>query len=320
MAGLSFFLKLGRREQRLLIAAYMLCIYYLDKVVFQEVSLAGLYVFPLLLTGLSLTVPSGLLVLFAALLAGASSDPNVDSPSHFILRYVIVAVVLGGSLWAGQSMKQYLEVVETETRELEQANKSLRQLTISTVEAFVEAVEAKDKHLVVHSRNVARYARGVAERMENNPEQAESIFWAGLLHDLGKIGVEESILNKPGTLTPRERAQVQQHVIIGAKIVERIDSLSNIVSSILFHHERFDGQGYPNRLKGEEIPLPARIIAVADAFDAMTSDRPYRQRLPVETALEELSRCSGSQFDPRVVETFLSYWEKSWKGLEQEVS
>jgi HD-GYP domain-containing protein (c-di-GMP phosphodiesterase class II) len=133
---------------------------------------------------------------------------------------------------------------------------------------------------------------------------------AALLHDIGKIGIPENILKKPGRLTSKEQNVVKLHPYVGVQILEPIDILEPIISIIYYHHERFDGKGYLEGLKGEQIPLGARVLAVADAFDAMTSDRPYRRALTVAEAIEELRRCSGSQFDPSIVKAFLKVVEK----------
>lgn len=136
-------------------------------------------------------------------------------------------------------------------------------------------------------------------------DEKHSIEIAGRLHDLGKIGVSEVILNKPGFLSKDEYESVKKHPKIGATILKYTDSLTDVRNLILFHHERFDGSGYPDGLKGEEIPLPARILTVADSFDTMMSKRPYRDSLTKTQGIAELIKCSGTQFDPKIVEIFL---------------
>ena len=130
--------------------------------------------------------------------------------------------------------------------------------------------------------------------------------YAAILHDIGKIGIPDSILNKPGRLTDEEYRLVKEHPAIGAEIVKQVKALEPVASIILQHQERWDGKGYPYGMKGEDIPMEARIISVLDAYDAMTSDRSYRKALPVQTAIAELKRCSGTQFDPKVVNAFLA--------------
>jgi HD-GYP domain-containing protein (c-di-GMP phosphodiesterase class II) len=129
---------------------------------------------------------------------------------------------------------------------------------------------------------------------------------AGLIHDIGKIGVSESILNKPGSLSIEERSDIERHPETGWRILSSTDELSDLAEYILNHHEKWDGSGYPNRLKGEAIQLEARIIAVADAYDAMTSERSYRKAMSKKEAIKELARCSGTQFDPRIIDVFVN--------------
>jgi HD-GYP domain-containing protein (c-di-GMP phosphodiesterase class II) len=150
----------------------------------------------------------------------------------------------------------------------------------------------------------------------------EELIQAGrgaLLHDVGKIGVPDSILLKPGKLTPEEWVEMKKHPRIGYEILKSIKFLSPAAEIVLCHQERWDGEGYPNRLCGKEIPLGARVFAVADTLDAMTSDRPYRDALSFEAALDEIKRCSGSQFDPQVIEAFLSIPPETWQSIHEAV-
>jgi HD-GYP domain-containing protein (c-di-GMP phosphodiesterase class II) len=143
-----------------------------------------------------------------------------------------------------------------------------------------------------------------------SPEEVDVIRHASILHDVGKIGIREKILKKPGLLTEEERREMEYHPFIGTRILQSVKLLEPVMPLVYHHHERYDGTGYPDGLKGEEIPLGSRIIAVADAFESMTSDRPYRKALPLEEALAELRRGAGRQFDPRVVEVFLRLVEE----------
>ncbi|MCM8749412.1 GAF domain-containing protein [Thermomicrobiaceae bacterium CFH 74404] len=186
-----------------------------------------------------------------------------------------------------------------------------RSLYRASVEVLAATVDAKDPYTHHHSRNVARYARLLAEAMGCSPEEIEQIELAGLLHDIGKIGVPDHILRKPGPLTPEEWERMKTHAALGADILASHPALQPIVPLVRHHHERWDGQGYPDGLHGPEIPLGAAIIGLADAFDTMTSDRPYRRAMPVAAAVEELSRCSGTQFHPDVVAAFQRLLESS---------
>lgn len=182
----------------------------------------------------------------------------------------------------------------------------LREAFVATVRLLTEAIQAKDPFLRGHSEDVADYVEAVSRRLEMDPRQREELAFASLLHDVGKIGISERILLKPGRLTPEERSVVELHPRIGFRLVEQVPGMEAIAPVVLHHHERWDGTGYPARLKGEQIPLGARVVGVADAFSAMTEQRPYRDRMSLEAACAELERCAGSQFDPRVVGLFVS--------------
>ncbi len=181
----------------------------------------------------------------------------------------------------------------------------LRDAFVATVRLLTEAIQAKDPFLRGHSEDVADYVDAVSKALEMDGREREELAFASLLHDVGKIGISERILLKPGKLTPEERSVVELHPRIGFRMVEQVPGMEAIAPVVLHHHERWDGTGYPARLKGEQIPLGARVVGVADAFSAMTEQRPYRDRMPLEAACAELERCAGSQFDPRVVGLFV---------------
>lgn len=180
----------------------------------------------------------------------------------------------------------------------------------STVQALAKAIEVKDPYTRGHSERVTTYALMIAEALGLDEREKQKLKYAATLHDIGKIGIAGRVLNKPGALTEEEYTHVKTHPLLGDSIVEPVEFLQEPRPIILHHHERYDGKGYPDGLKGEDIPLSARILAVADAFEAMRSDRPYRRALPLEEAREELIRNAGTQFDPRVVEVFLDILEK----------
>jgi putative two-component system response regulator len=172
--------------------------------------------------------------------------------------------------------------------------------------ALANAVEAKDPITEHHCDRVAERAVALARQLGQTDEQVEAIGYGAVLHDVGKIGIAEAVLLKPGPLTDTERAEMQRHPVIGAGILRPL-RLGQLVSPIVRgHHEHWDGSGYPDGLRGEEIPLGARIVSVVDAFDAMTHDRPYRRALSLDQAREEMARCAGSQFDPQLVELLLA--------------
>jgi diguanylate cyclase (GGDEF)-like protein len=176
---------------------------------------------------------------------------------------------------------------------------------LSMVRVLADAVEAKDRTLRGHANEVSEYVAHVAERIGLEPSSREKLLFASLLHDIGKLGISERILLKPGPLTQEERAIVQLHPRIGARLIEQVPALREIAPAVLYHHERWDGEGYPGRLGGNDIPVEARVLAVADAFSAMTSDRPYRAKMALDEACDELRRCAGSQFDASIVRLFV---------------
>jgi HD-GYP domain-containing protein (c-di-GMP phosphodiesterase class II) len=173
---------------------------------------------------------------------------------------------------------------------------------------LARAVEARDPYSRGHSSRVTTLAVRVARRLGWSARRIAAIELGGLLHDVGKLGVSIRVLRKPATLTARERAQIELHPTVGVQLVESIDPARPARSCILHHHERWDGAGYPHGLAGEEIPVEARLLAIADAFDAMTSERAYRRALSTDAALAELERCAGSQFDPKLVAAFVAVW------------
>lgn len=192
---------------------------------------------------------------------------------------------------------------------------SLREYYMNSVRALAAALEAKDVYTRGHSQRVADWARACACEMRFTEEELEEVYLAGLLHDIGKIGVREEILLKSGTLTPQEREEIESHPVVGARILEPTKFSREVIEAVRYHHEDYGGGGYPEGIHGEEIPIFARIIRVADAYDAMTSDRPYRKAYPRDWAIEELQRCVGKQFDPDVVRAFLAV---VGKGEERE--
>ncbi|HEY4329357.1 MAG TPA: HD domain-containing phosphohydrolase, partial [Phycisphaerae bacterium] len=182
----------------------------------------------------------------------------------------------------------------------------MQDLFMGVLHALTRSIDAKDAYTRGHSQRVAELSRALAQKIGLTDEQCERVYLSGLLHDVGKIGVPEAVLTKPGRLTDEEFAAIKKHPAIGAQILGNIRQLQDIIPGVLFHHERWDGRGYPHLIGGENIPLMGRIICVADSFDAMSSTRTYRPALPLDTVLEEIRRCAGAQFDPALAKVFVT--------------
>ncbi len=205
-----------------------------------------------------------------------------------------------------ETYHQNLErLVEERTGRLQQAYRTLKRSHLDSVKVLTEAIDAKDPYTRGHSDRVRRMSLEIAKNMDFTEERLESLEYGALLHDIGKIGIKDEILQKVGPLNSDEYQYIQEHPLIGVKIIEGIEFFKDKVPMIRHHHEHFDGTGYPDGLVGEAIPLEARIIAVPDAFDAMTSLRPHRKAMPLEDVLSELELCEGKQFDPLILDIFL---------------
>lgn len=200
---------------------------------------------------------------------------------------------------------------------VENARRALRITCLESTEALVAAVEAKDPFTRAHSHAVARYARAIGRRMELPDAHMHSLYVAGLLHDIGKIGIPDAVLTKPGPLTAEERRIVQRHPRAALEIIGGVGFLRAERPLILHHHERYDGTGYPARLAGEHIPLGARILAIADALDTMLSPRSYKPAYDRARVREEIQRGAGGQFDPQVVRAALALMTDLDAGAEQ---
>lgn len=194
----------------------------------------------------------------------------------------------------------------------------MREVYLNTLAALVDALDAKDSYTRGHSERVALYAADIARAMKLPEDQVEVIQHMGLLHDVGKIGVHDELLTRTGRLAKYEFAHVQKHTEIGARIIDDIN-LGQAKDYILHHHEKYNGDGYPAKLRGEQIPLGARIITVADCFDAMTSNRPYREGLDLSQAILEMKRSSGTHFDPHIVEIFTKVLQNNNPALPNAV-
>ena len=192
------------------------------------------------------------------------------------------------------------EMVEVKAKEVEE-------LTFQAIMAITKAVDAKDVYTRQHSARVAKFSREIAERLGTfTDDEINEIYRLALLHDIGKIGIPDAILNKPAKLTDEEFAIMKSHTTMGANILKEVSLVKDVDKGAKYHHERYDGRGYMEGLKGEEIPLCARIVGIADAYDAMTSDRAYRKRLPEDVVRGEIEKGRGTQFDPKLVDIMLA--------------
>jgi putative nucleotidyltransferase with HDIG domain len=269
-------------------------------------------------TGESLLVPD------------CSQDPRffkaADEKSKFVTRNIIavplvargetIGVVevlnrLGGGTFTPEDMALLQALAHQSAVAIQNAQlfQDVQDSFLATVKALAQAVDAKDSYTAGHSSRVTLYSTIIAEELGLSEAEVRKVRLAGLLHDVGKIGIRDSVLGKPGHLTDEEFGIMKSHPAVGAGILRPVVQLADVIPGVLSHHERYDGKGYPQGLQGEAIPLLGRIIGVADAFDAMTSDRVYRPRLSDEVAIAELKKHSGTQFDSRVVKAFFSAYD-----------
>jgi putative nucleotidyltransferase with HDIG domain len=225
-----------------------------------------------------------------------------------VIGVIEVLNKVDGSNFSDQDLDTLVSVASTAAMALE--NVKLHQIALdaykSTIKALAATIDAKDPYTSGHSHRVTEYATMAAAALSLPQEEIEAIEYAGILHDIGKIAVSDTILNKTGSLTADEWAIIRRHPLIGSNMLRDIPYLDKARNLVLHHHERYDGTGYPHSLKGEDIPIGARILAVADAFDTMTTDRSYRDALSKDYAISELYKCAGTQFCPIAVGAFVS--------------
>jgi len=240
-------------------------------------------------------------------------------------RAQLIAVVTR-ALEHGRLLKQNIayrqnleEIISARTRSLRAAMQDLERSYDFTLEAMGDALDLRDAETEGHSRRVTAYSIALAEAIGLDPEQLRTLARGAFLHDIGKIATPDSILLKPGKLDAEEIAIMREHCARGYEMVRKIPFLREASEIVYAHQETFDGSGYPRGLRDAAIPLGARIFAIADTLDAMTSDRPYRKGLTFAQARAEIIRCTGTQFDPHIVEVFLRLPEELWNGLRREV-
>jgi HD-GYP domain-containing protein (c-di-GMP phosphodiesterase class II) len=239
----------------------------------------------------------------------SAADGSIDPDLPALHAQLVVFAKEIGSLYQAERAR---------SRELEEALEGIREMYVATMTSLAQVVEAKDTTTRGHLDRTHRYGMVLAERLDPELAARPEVGYGFFLHDIGKVGVPEAVLCKPGPLDEAEWTVMREHPSIGAQIVSPIRFLAGAVEIVQSHHERWDGGGYPKGLRADEIPLAARVFAIADSFDAMTSDRPYRVAMPVEQALEEVREGAGSQFDPTVVRAFLDLANEG--GLQLELT
>jgi len=225
-----------------------------------------------------------------------------EAPIGFLMAIVYVEVGIFGILLFFLPLLLARRSFELYTK--------MRKVYLDTIRALAAAIDAKDPYTKGHSERVAETSVALAQELNLSDRDIEDIEYTALLHDIGKIGIADKILGKKGSLTNQEYEKIKEHTIMGANIIEPVDFLKNSYEAIYHHHERYDGKGYPDGVKSKDIPVFSRIIAVADAYDAMNSDRPYRKKLNKDKILKELTDQSGKQFDPEVVEALISVLDR----------
>ncbi|MGB8261795.1 MAG: HD domain-containing phosphohydrolase [Terracidiphilus sp.] len=238
-----------------------------------------------------------------------------------LLATVARALEHGRTLEESRNYRQSLEqIVRARTEMLRQAMEDLEHSYDVTLEALGDALDLKDSETEGHSKRVTAYTIALARAMGIDPNQIKVIARGAFLHDIGKMAIPDEILKKPGSLTPEERVIMREHCTRGFMILRKIPFLAEAAEIVHSHQEHYDGSGYPNHLHGDEIPIGARIFALADTLDAITSDRPYRKARNFDHARAEILRCSGTQFDPRVVEVYLRIPNELWLELRNEIT
>ena len=260
----------------------------------------------------------------------AQNDPRffseVDKKSEFTTRNVICVPVkvkdktigvleainkLGGGSFSEDDLTIFQSLADQVAVALDNARllEEIEELFFQTAESLADAIEKRDPYTGGHTKRVTTYSIAVGEQLNLDPDEMRRLKLAAILHDIGKIGVEDTILRKEDKLTQQEYDQMKKHTLMGAEIIGHIKQLHGIIPGLKYHHEKVDGGGYPEGLADGSIPLIAKIVAVADTFDAMTSDRPYRKALGKEEAFNELRRCVGTQFDRELVDSFIKACE-----------
>lgn len=275
-----------------------------------------LYYAPIILAAYWYPLPVVLIVAVTAGLMMGPLMPLTEDPEYVAQPAVYWLVRLAFFLSIGALTSLLFQTMRGAAEHARRQGELARDLALTLdktceqiLRSLMHAVDSRDPYTRYHSDRVARYSVALGLQMGLDDDQVTSLGWAGLCHDLGKISVPRSVLGKPGPLTARERETVEQHPVISTRIVGAIDDLEDTVPAVKHHHERYDGSGYPDSLVGDEIPLSARILAVADVFAALTEDRPYRKQWQKQRAINHIIEGSGTLFCPQVVEAFTEICE-----------
>jgi putative nucleotidyltransferase with HDIG domain len=234
---------------------------------------------------------------------GVSSYPTKSKSKHQLINTADDALYRA-KFFNRNRVEVYYSVLEEIAKDT-----NVEHDTITSIKAFIGMINKKDKYMYGHTERVVIYSNSFSNYVNLNEHDKKTLRFGAYLHDIGKIDAPEEVLNKRERLTDKEFDILKQHPTMGVEVIQHIDSFKELIPLILHHHERYDGRGYPTGLKGDEIPYLARILTIADSFDAMTSNRPYNNRKNYDEAIEELRRCSGTQFDPELVESFIEMIE-----------
>lgn len=219
----------------------------------------------------------------------------IDAHNGLMEQIIILLIVVWTIIFTGYWVSKF------NLRNYKIKQKNDVKIILQSMNTFISFIDAKDPYTRGHSKRVAMYAAEISKRMGLSEDEIQNVYYAGLLHDSGKISIPDAVLNKPGKLSDEERKLIQNHTVAGGKMLKQLSSIRGIRETALYHHERYDGSGYPEGLIGENIPLYARIVGVADSYDAMSSNRVYRRHLNKDEIIEEIQKGSGSQFDPEIV-------------------
>ena len=259
------------------------------------------------------TILYGLLIFICLTILELVLINTVEGRVDGVWVLVGLFVLLICALWQQLSDSSFLKAqVDSKTRQLDE-------MTLNTIVTVANSVDAKDKYTSGHSAMVAKVAKDIALKLGWTPEEADNLYHVALLHDIGKINIPDNVLNKPGKLTEEEFAGVKKHPAVGKEILKDIKILNHVQEGVYYHHERWDGKGYPTGIAGEDIPMYARIICIADSFDAMNRDRVYRHHFNTEEIIAEFERCSGSQFDPVLAKVFIGMLKNGYRQAEETI-